>query len=558
MATRYSLPDTRPEGHDPFMQSQRVALDPSYYDQGNPAHVAALTHPHHRIARAAGGVEPNFAPSFMERVYGGVRGVVRGAYFGWMTPGEPIREVVPSEPIRRRQYPVGYNYSYQPRAYEAVNFWQLKALSTSWDMLRAVIETRKDQISRLPSHFRVIAKPDEPPDHHARRNREDSRIPLLEDFFKRPDREHSFRAWQRAIIDQMLVTDATSILPRWRYDGHVYGFDVIDGATISPITDKQGRTPVPPDAAYRQVIHGIPMRNLMAMSPEQISDQLMYCPRNYRCDRFYGYPPVEQIMMTINIALRRQIHQLEFYTDGTVPDVFVEMPDGWSEDQIKEFELYWNSIMTGQTGERRKAKFLPAASKVAWAKDWKLKDEMDDYLIRIVCYVFGVSPTALVKMVNRASGTQMSDDAKMEGLEPVQMWFSEDIMNPIIQEYLGFKDIEHVFMDAVRSKPLEQAQINALYLDRNVVLVSEVRDGLGMDPLTQEQIDQEVRPAEPTQIEAASGAAGTKDKAGKTGAVGGGGKGKTGTAASPRSSARSTPKDKGQQPKGTDAGKVSS
>ena len=540
------LPDTNPE---------RTALDPAYYGTTDPSYTSARNHPERRLARTSHGVDVDMNPTFMDRIYGGVRGVIQGARTGWMTPGEPIQEVVPSEQIRRRDYPVGYNYTYTPRARESVNFYQLKALATAWDMLRAVIETRKDQISRLPSRFRVIAKPGEPPAHHARRNREDSRIPLLEEFFKRPDREHTFRAWQRAIIDQMLVTDAVSVLPRWRLDGHVYGFDVIDGATISPLIDKQGRTPVPPDAAYRQVIHGIPMRNLMAMAPDQISDQLMYCPRNYRCERVYGYPPVEQIIMTINIAIRRQIHQLEYYTEGSIPDAIIETPEGWSPDQIREFELYWNSILVGNTGERRKAKFLDAGSKVNWTKDWKLKDEMDDYLIRIVCYAFGVSPTALVKMVNRASGTQMSDDAKMEGLEPIQLWFSEDIMNPIVQEYLGFKDIEHVFMDAVRSKPLEQAQIHAIYLDRNVVLPSEVRDDLGRDPLTQEEVDAEVKPPENPNIDAGTGAAGTKDKAGRNSSSGSD-KGKTGSASRPRSAPRSTGKDKGEDYSGTDAGKV--
>jgi hypothetical protein len=164
-------------------------------------------------------------------------------------------------------------------------------------------------------------------------------------------------------------------------------------------------------------------------------------------------------------------------------------------------------------------------------------------------------------MVNRASGSQMSDDAKMEGLEPVQMWFSEDIMNPIIQEYIGFKDIEHVFMDAVRSKPLEQAQIHAIYLDRGILLGSEVRDDLGRDPLTQEQVDSEVDALPDADIEAGTGAAGTKDKAGaggnsnsNSGSTGAGSR-SAGAAKKPRSSARSTSKDKGESYSGTDAGK---
>lgn len=503
---------------------------------------------------------PPFAPSFLDRVQNGVRGFIRGVTGNtWFTPGQPIYEVAPAEPVRRQSYPVGYNYVYTPRAYENISFWQLRALSNNYDLIRILIETRKDQIARLPNNFRVTPLPGEPPDHHARRNREDKRIPLLQEFFKRPDREHTFHTWQRAIIDQQLTIDAVSILPRWKYDGHLYGFDVIDGATIAPTIDREGRRPIPPDPAYQQVIHGVPMRDLSAMDPTTVSDQLMYCPRNYRAERVYGYSPVEQIIMTINIALRRQLHQLEFYTEGTIPDAVIEMPDGWTSDEIIEFEKYWNSVMTGQTGERRKAKFVPAGSKVNFTKDWKLKDEMDDYIIRVAAYAFGVSPIALVKMVNRAAGQQISDDSRMEGLEPIQIWFTNDVMNPIIQEYIGFKDIEHIFGEVNRSKPLEQAQIDAIYLDRNVVLPSEIRVRSGMDPLTQEQVDEEVRPSPESQandLMVASGAAGTKDKVGTRAGAGGGAAPSSG-AAPPRKSPRMTPADQGlsRKPGGADAGK---
>ena len=510
-----------------------------------PEYQSARQYPQRRLS--APGMD--YPPSFISRSVSRVKQTIRGAYFGWMTPGEPIAPVAPYEQPRRRDYPQGYNYSYTPRAYEQISFWQLRALANNYDLMRLIIETRKDQISRLPNRFRVIEQPGEPPEVHAKRNQQDKRIPLLEAFFKRPDREHTFRSWQRAVVDQMLTIDATTILPRWTLDGHLYGFDVLDGATISPTIDAQGRTPVPPDVAYRQIIHGVPMLDLMAMAPEIVSDQIMYCPRNYRPERVYGYSPVEQTLMTINIAIRRQLHQLEFYTEGSIPDAIIETPEGWSPDQIREFEMYWNSILTGQTGERRRAKFLEAGSKVNWTKDWLLKDEMDDYIIRVMCYAFGVSPIALVKMVNRAAGSQISDDSKMEGLEPVQLWFSQDIMNPIIQDYIGFKDIEHTFMDAVRSKPLEQAQINAIYYDRGVLLGSEIRADLGRDPLTQEQIDNEPKPAPDPDIQADTGAGGTKDRAGQQ--AGGG-------APTPRSAPRSTEKDKGNSPKGTDAGKVHS
>ena len=36
------------------------------------------------------------------------------------------------------------------------------------------------------------------------------------------------------------------------------------------------------------------------------------------------------------MALRRQMHQLEFYTEGSVPDSLIGVPDDWTVTQIKD------------------------------------------------------------------------------------------------------------------------------------------------------------------------------------------------------------------------------
>jgi hypothetical protein len=39
-----------------------------------------------------------------------------------------------------------------------------------------------------------------------------------------------------------------------------------------------------------------------------------------RAHRVYGYSPVQQVLMTVNIALRRQLWQLDYFTEGSIPD----------------------------------------------------------------------------------------------------------------------------------------------------------------------------------------------------------------------------------------------
>ena len=130
-------------------------------------------------------------------------------------------------------------------------------------------------------------------------------------FLDRPDRRHSFADWLRMLVEDMLVIDAATIYPRYTRGGSLYSLDIVDGATIKPLIGEDGRAPEPPDPAYQQVLHGVPAADFSA-------DELLYLPRNARAHRLYGMSPVEQIALTVNIALRRDVATLEYYQFGSV------------------------------------------------------------------------------------------------------------------------------------------------------------------------------------------------------------------------------------------------
>jgi hypothetical protein len=79
---------------------------------------------------------------------------------------------------------------------------------------------------------------------------------------------------------------------------------------VAPLIGEDGRAP---DPAYQQVQHGVPAADFSA-------DELMYLPRNVRSRRLDGKSPVEQVAMTISIALRRETATLEYYNSGSAPD----------------------------------------------------------------------------------------------------------------------------------------------------------------------------------------------------------------------------------------------
>ena len=57
--------------------------------------------------------------------------------------------------------------------------------------------------------------------------------------------------------------------------------------------------------------------------------------------------PVEQIALTINIALRRDAATLDYYRSGSVPDSFATLPKWWTVDRVWQFQDYIDAPMSG-------------------------------------------------------------------------------------------------------------------------------------------------------------------------------------------------------------------
>ena len=398
----------------------------------------------------------------------------------WFGPGVPLRPVAPAEVAgRMMDYPVNYNVNIRPRSYEAVDFPTLRGLADAYDLMRLIIETRKDQVESYD--WEIIPK-------------EGKTVPqsVIDDanqFFLYPDGEHVWNTWMRMVLEDLLVIDAVAIYPRLTKGGDLFALELMDGATIRRVLDPTGRTPMPPDPAYQQVLKGLP-------AVDYTTEELFYTMRNPRTNRFYGYSPVEQVIMTVNIALRRQLHQLEFYTSGSIPEAFAGVPDTWSAETIQQFQLYWDNMMEGNTAERRKVKFLPMdASKMEFPKSGVVKDDFDDWLSRIVCFAFSISPTALVRQTNRATAQSSQEVALNEGLIPILNWIKR-MLDLLISNAYGQPDLEFKWQIQKDLDPLVQAQVDQIYVTTKVVTPDEVRERLGMEPLTAKQQEQ-LNPAPP-------------------------------------------------------------
>ncbi len=413
---------------------------------------------------------------------------LRDTIDAWFGPDLPMAVSAPAgTPPRTTDYPVAYNINIQPRNLEAISFQQMRSLADSFDLVRLCIETRKDQVSRMPWSFRSKAATNSrkrriAPPGGAAADAASPRIEELTRFFLRPDGEHTWQQWVRLVMEDLLVLDAPSIAPLAAPDGELwapgkplYALEVIDGATIARKIDTMGRTPAPPAVAYQQILKGLPAVDFTA-------EQLIYRPRNVRSHRFFGFSPVEQIILTINIGLRRQMHLLNYYTEGNVPEAIVQAPKEWSADQISEFQEWFDSALAGNSARRRRITFVPECGDIQFTRDPKLKDEMDEWITRIVCYAFGLSPQQFVSLMNRATAETSVEQAAAEGLMPILCYLA-DTINFIVERYFGYTDVEFVWEQDRTINSLDQAKIDEIYVRCGVLSIDEVREELGKHPI---------------------------------------------------------------------------
>jgi hypothetical protein len=119
---------------------------------------------------------------------------------------------------------------------------------------------------------------------------------------------------------------------------------------------------------------------------------------------------------------------------------------------------------------------------VRFTKDALLKDEFDEWLIRIICYAFSVPPTAFVKQTNRATADNASDTAMQEGLAPLQSWVKA-LIDRVLAEDFAAPDLEFQWNQDRSLSPSDAMTINTGYVAAGLKTRNEARADLGLGPL---------------------------------------------------------------------------
>lgn len=402
-------------------------------------------------------------------------------------PGKPTKKTGPNRPVAR-DVPMFWNnlipmdmVGVEPTEdVNGLSFKEIRRFADEHEITRIVIETCKDQLCKLRWTFRIKPKEGENSQVAKERSEKDTRVKFLNQFFKSPDKEHDFYQWLRMLMEEVLVL---SVVPIWKREDLLdrpYGFYLLDTATIKRCVDDMGLTPDPNlpypfNVGYQQIIKG-------EINAEFTKNNLIWYNVNPRTWAFYPYSPIEQIILTLSTGMRRMAMQLAHYTDGNVPAMFMKVPKEWSVDQVKQFQNYWNELMSGNLGEMAKGWAIPGEADPVFPQKETLKDDFDEWIARVICYAYSVSPNAFIKNLNRATSEQAREQADEEGLQSRIMLVTR-LMDLIVEKWFGYDDIEfHLILDRPQDSK-KQAEIDNIYIRSGVKSVDEVRRELSLGPI---------------------------------------------------------------------------
>lgn len=317
----------------------------------------------------------------------------------------------------------------EPRAYQfpiTANLPGSNEKLVSWDVLRRAgdgvsvfrkcIEIRKDEFSSLEwdivvskkAVMRELRSSGATPRAELEQQMQARLAPeigRLSAFWEEPDRRngHSWIEWIKKALEERLVLDALAIYPRHTYGGDLYALEVLDGSTIKPLLDELGGRPMPPSAAYQQILWGFPRGEFIADLGEDglpngtyPADQLIYEVDNVRAWTPYGYGAVERALVDGALYVQRNAWQMAEYTDGTMPSGWLIAGEGqanWSPDQFAEYERVLNDYYGGITAARQRLRVLPYGMTPHDSPNQaeKYKPDLDLYLLKLCCGHFATT-----------------------------------------------------------------------------------------------------------------------------------------------------------------------
>jgi 8-oxo-dGTP pyrophosphatase MutT (NUDIX family)/2'-5' RNA ligase len=388
---------------------------------------------------------------------------------------------------------------------------------------RQCIQLRKDEILGLEWHIDLTTKAAKAyqNDHHAMRDFGE-RAALATKFFRHPDPDYwNFGSFLSALLEEIFTYDALSLIFRPKYGRGLgrglLGSDLdslrlVSGTTIRPVFGMHGERPRPPAVAFQQYLFGVPRSDYQTilsgadiddygLTGSQVNefraDVMLYAPLVPRRESPYGLPPVERALLPIISGLQKQEYQLSYFTEGTVPSVYISPGDpNMTPTQIRELQDALNGI-AGDAAYHLKVICLPPGSKVEPQRPVDLSDTFDTLVQTQVCMAFDVMPDELGILPNvgsagsggssnasalRFASGESRDPKGRKSTKPLLMFLC-DIANYVLQDICGQQDMQFSFEGLVAEDDKQALVERGIQgIQNGLYSIDEVRGWLDLPP----------------------------------------------------------------------------
>ena len=357
---------------------------------------------------------------------------------------------------------------------KSVDFRTLREFSERYDVARACINRRKRQVEKVD--WSIIPLD---PAEKAEKYQED--IKRVKAFLDMPGGKYTrFREFIDELVEDLLVLDA-GVVYKDKEEGELKKLITVDAATIKLRVYEDGSTPEPPDIAFEQWIRG-------EKKAEFTTDEMVYLMLNSRSNSPYGLAPLETLILGVDAALKSQLYNLSMLSEGNIPEGFFTLPENWTPDQIKEFQNWFDAMITGNPRFQSRIKFMPGGRGVGFIPAKKPEEmrflEYEKWLLLKTCALFDVPPEEIgfTEEMSRATAQVQQEVSTQAGLIPVLQVLKE-FFDDIIQIDLGCPHLQFSWYSLDKKDELRDAQITERLIPLGLISGDEWRQQNDLPPI---------------------------------------------------------------------------
>ncbi|HEU4982952.1 MAG TPA: phage portal protein [Acidobacteriaceae bacterium] len=337
-------------------------------------------------------------------------------------------------------------------------------------LVRRAINIIKDRVASMD--WQVRLKRDYTPE-----TVEDAtgRLAILRRALEEPNDSDSFRTLVEQVLEDALVggfgameMDLTGVPEK------PFELWPVDGATIQINPKWDGSSDSPRYAQSTGLTGGaglVPLND----------DELMYVRMNPRSYTPFGLGPLEVAFETVNTFLSAHRFAGKLASNSVVQ--YALWLNETSPAQQERLIRWWQDEIEG-TGRVPliSTEQKPEVLRFAQGTDADLRLSWQQFLIRMVANAFGLPPLllGLEQSVNRATATELMDEAFKSAITPLARLLAEHITRDLFAKRLGWREFEFVFNELDSRDELSQIQIQMKLLKAGVLTVNEVRAMRGL------------------------------------------------------------------------------